>query len=194
LREQLADQHRASASESEAQKKAVTSAILFEIDSIFRSMIRETGKTLEDTSNQESVVKPHCLWFPVYEGNSSNLGRLPANIAQEIVGVYGGLRRYFVTLEQYSSAVINVHAAHDHGRVDWEKLALGYRTEVVSATPALTLMIYHASKHLCEYAGVKFESPTVAVAAEDVDLLIKKVAQTAGSATKQCELPNAQTN
>lgn len=191
---QVEAERNARTEETEGQNKAVTRAILFEIDSIFPSMIRETGKALEDTPNREFVVKPHSLWFPVYEGNSGNLGRLPADRVQEIVQVYGGLRRYLVTLEQYYSAVINLHAAHDERGVDWQKLALGYRTELVSATPILTLMIYNASKYLCEYAGVKFESPTVAVAAEDVDLLIKKVGQTASSATKQRELPNAQTH
>lgn len=182
---QMWDQRRTLRQEQDRQNRAVATAILFEIDSVFRSKIRETGKTLEDTSNQEFVVKPYSLWFSVYEGNSIKLGQLPPNIVQEIVSVYGTLKRHLVTLQEYSTAVKNAHAALHEDGVDWDGMASRYRTEVVQGTPVVTLQTYYVSKHLCEYTGVKFESPTIAVAAENVDLLNKKLSEIESSGTNK---------
>ena len=93
VQDQIKAQRDAEREEQERQKRAVATAILFEIDLIYRSMIRDTGEAIQNEKavGGEFVVKPHSLHFS-----------------------------------------------------------------------------YMVSRRLCEYAGVEFTAPTIAVAAENL--------------------------
>jgi len=168
VQDQIKAQRDAEREEQERQKRAVATAILFEIDLIYRSMIRDTGEAIQNEKavGGEFVVKPHSLHFAVYEGNASKIGQLPANIGQDIVEFYGSATRFLITLQAYSDAVRNAHEAPSN--IDWRGMASQYREHTVKAIPWVRLLSYMVSRRLCEYAGVEFTAPTIAVAAENL--------------------------
>jgi hypothetical protein len=176
VQDQIKAQRDAEREEHERQKRAVATAILFEIDLIYRSMIRGTGEAMQNAVGGEFVVKPHSLHFTVYEGNAGNIGQLPASLGQDIVGLYGSITRILITLQVYSDAVRNAH--EPPGNIDWKAMASQYYEQTVKAIPQVRLLSYLVSRRLCEYTGVEFTPPTIAVAAEnltDLQELVKKM-------------------
>lgn len=184
VREQITAQRDAEREEQKRQNLAVATAILFEIDNIYRSMIRGTGKTLEGGSEQEFLVKPHSLRFPIYEGNTSNLGRLPGDLVQNIVEYYGVALRHITTLQEYSASIMNAHEAK--GDIDWKGMASQYCDQIAKTSPWVKLHTYYVTRSLCEYTGIEFKSPTIAVAAENLTHLQEVV--------KKIEEPESNTN
>jgi hypothetical protein len=157
-----------------AESRSVATAILFEIDLVYRSMIRETAKILEDAGEREFVAKPHPLHFPVYEGNTTKLGQLPSEIVQDVVQCYGAVMRQLITVQQYSIAITKSHEKA-HGEINWKGMAAEYRTHLKQSGPTLMLLVHRVSEHLCEYTQVPFEAPTIAVASENASAISDKI-------------------
>jgi hypothetical protein len=187
VQDQIKAQRDAEREEQERQKRAVATAILFEIDLIYRSMIRDTGEAIrnEKAVGGEFVVKPHSLHFAVYEGNAGKIGQLPASIGQDIVEFYGSATRFVITLQAYSDAVRNAHEAPSN--IDWKGMASQYREHTVKAIPWVRLLSYMVSRRLCEYTGVEFRAPHIAVAADNLEQLQKECRQAEGAGAQ----PNA---
>ena len=182
VQDQMKAQRDAEREEVERQKRAVAIAIRFEIDLIFRSMIRGASEDLQKAQGREYVVKPHSLHFTVYEGNVGNIGQLPKEIGQDIVEFYGSATRFLTTLQLYSDAVRNAHEAR--GGIDWREMAAQYLEHTVKAIPWVKHLSYLVSRRLCDYTGVEFRPPHIAVAAENLEKLQKECSRAEGPGTQ----------
>jgi hypothetical protein len=165
VQDQIKAQRDAEREEQERQKRALATAILFEIDLIYRSMIRGTSDDIQNARGEEYLLKPHSLHFTVYEANAGKIGQLPREIGQEIVGFYGSATRFLTTLQLCSDAARNAH--EPRGSIDWKAMALQYHEQTVKTIPSMRLLTYMVSRDLCEYTRVEFAAPAIAVAAEN---------------------------
>lgn len=172
---QMRNQRRAVRQEQERQKKAVATAVLFEIDSFYRYFVRDASALLKDIRDNEPFVakSTSAFSFTAYVGNASNLGQLNQDIVQGIVAFYGCATVLLTTMHDYSEAVKRSLEARDN--IDWGYLAKQYFTHMTTSFPALKVLTYNVSKTLCNFAKIEFKPPSIAVAAENMDALREEI-------------------
>jgi hypothetical protein len=170
LREQLADQHQASTTESETQKKAVATAIAFEIDSVYRGYVREVEalfkKAAPDANFERDLMGKRIEVFPfaVYEGCAPLLGRLLPQMVQGIVHLYGGIAIYLMNLNELYAALERAQSASvgDHRRTEVNMRAQQVRDQVVP----LRILAAEVSEMLCEFARIPKDRMAVLAATQ----------------------------
>jgi hypothetical protein len=172
---QMWDQRRTSRQEQMRQKRAVATAILFEIDSFYRYFVRDASALLKDTRDNEPFVakSTSAFSFTAYVGNAGNLGQLSQDIVQGIVAFYGCATVLLTTMHDHSEAVKRSLEARDN--IDWGYLAKQYFTHMTASFPALKVLTYNVSKTLCTFAKIEFKPPSIAVAAENMDALREEI-------------------
>lgn len=171
LREQLDDQHRASDAESERQKKAVATAILFEIDHFYRYHLSGASGYLEESARDEvlpEVIRTPPSLFAVYRGNTPRLGELPDEVVEVVVQFYSKAEQYLAISEDYrAERERRVEPASHPG--NWKETKLFGRLK--DSLPGLTGAAYVACQRLCGLTGVEFKPRRIAVAGEDIAAL-----------------------
>jgi hypothetical protein len=181
LREQLAEQHQASAAESERQRKAVATLLLFEIDGFYATYLRGPRDLLErkrletDELPQIAPIGPNL--FPVYRGNTSKIGELPIYCVQAVVGFFqqadsivSNLVDYAWSLErdrQFRSTMLDerdlrtIREYRSLRGLAWTQL-----DRITGALPEAIKLAYLVCHALCQFAGIPFRCPPITVAAE----------------------------
>ena len=106
LRDQIKDQRDAEREEQERQKQSVATAILFEIDHVYRLI---SDQVHAGDFNIRYLIPPNR--FVVFEANAGYLGSLGSDLAQTIVRLYGEAGRYFLGSQQHLREIENAKAA-----------------------------------------------------------------------------------
>jgi hypothetical protein len=171
LREQMRTQRDAEREEQERQKKAVATAILFEIDGFYRYHVGGLRGYLEEIARKGELLEvvriPPSL-FAVYRGNTPRLGELPGEVLEVVVHFYSKADQFFALREEYR-AERERHAepaSHPDNRKEWT--LFGHLRDSV---PGLTRAAHIACERLCGFTGVEFKSPRIAIAGEDIAAL-----------------------
>jgi len=180
MQKQLDAEKAARMEEAERHKKAVAAALVFEIDYIYRYFIRDVGQFLSSTDQGEPLLAKtfDAAPFPVYHGNTGDVGQFDEGLVGQIVHFYAMATNHVTTFRAYSEAVRNLLRLPQAGEVDaidWENMSRQYRSHLEDPLPALRVVAYDVSADLCRVAGIKFESPNIAVAAEDRRALLQQV-------------------
>jgi len=103
---QMWDQRRTLRQEQDRHNRAVATAILFEIDHVYRLMSEQVHA---DNFDIRYLVSPNR--FVVFEASAGYLGSLGSDLAQTIVRFYGEAGRYFLGSQQYLREIENAKAA-----------------------------------------------------------------------------------
>jgi len=183
LREQLAEQHQASAAESERQKKAVATLLLFEIDGFYATYLRGPRDPLErkrletDELPQIASIGPNL--FPVYRGNTSRIGEFPTYCVQAVVGFFqqadsivSNLVDYAWSLERDRQLRPTMLDERDLRTIkeyrSQRALAWTQLDRIAAALPEAIKLAYLVCHALCQFAGIPFRCPPINVAAENL--------------------------
>jgi hypothetical protein len=183
---QLRAEREARMQQESGQTRALATAILFEIDTLYRYLIRDVHdffkREVPDHADTVAAKSVDPLFFAVYQGNAGKLGRLGQAAAEAVVHFYGGIGAYAATLREYKIAF--EHAVYED--LQTQKRGSPFMPDCGDAlrlyldqlrTPLLPLKncTYIACYRLCQVGALPFEPPSVAVAADqDVDARIKK--------------------
>ena len=178
---QIWDQRRTQGKDQERRRRAVATAVLFEIDSVYRSLIQGISEQINTPGSGPLLVKPFDSGFPVFEGNAGSLGELPAQLVQAVVGFYGVIMRHISTLKLYAS--LATQSQSEVSAIDWKGTASELLESTKTILPALKLSAYTASRALCDFARLEFAAPTIAVASESLGELIRQVNAIEGEIT-----------
>jgi hypothetical protein len=167
LQTQLDAEKKTRAEQENTRLKAVATALLFEIDHHYKSNVRDLLEAFEkekDASSPPVVVKPMTVNpFPIYVGNTSALGALPAALVEAIVGYYGVMQIYLSTLTQYTQGY-NLMLRGD--------AQLGYALmknlvpRIKSEARAMIQLTYTTCGLLCYFTATEFSSPRIGVASD----------------------------
>jgi hypothetical protein len=179
LRDQLEAQRDAERQEQERQRRVVANAVLFEIDGLYRYLLRDVRNFLRDvnpeTENLKGLeAKPgRTNPFVVFEGNVYRIGELEQTAAADVVRFYMGARAYFSALERYDTSRDRyLSNPSDH---EVEDLTRQYLGMVKRAIPPLIVIAHRTCKELCGILDITFQGPDIAVAAEDMDALREEI-------------------
>jgi len=148
------------------QRKAVATALLFEIDNHYRSNIRDVVRYLEEHKNDPdpTVIKPPGVNpFPVYVGNSKVLGVLPTVLVEIMVNYYGELRGYVATFNLYLKGYeMFLEGNTTIGRGVMRTLI----PRIIIEGVAITQLAYTTCGLLCDFVGTEFSFPRIGVAGD----------------------------
>lgn len=170
LRDQMREQRDAERGEQERQKKAVATAIAFEIDFIYRGFVRDVEEIFRiapsDTNFAQDLIAKNVdkLPFTVYEGCAHLLGSLPVALVEAIVHFYGGITVYLMSLNELYLALQRAQNASlgDRRRIDVEVLV----QQVRETAPHVKKLAAKVSERLCEFAEVPKDRMAVLVATQ----------------------------
>jgi hypothetical protein len=94
--------------EQERHRRAVATALAFEIKSFYRWYYRQL-RPLKDIDAQTclppTMNAPTTQMFAVYRGNTDTLGRFEAPVVQQVVEFYGLAEWLLSTIQEYTSAL-----------------------------------------------------------------------------------------
>jgi hypothetical protein len=192
VQDQLKAQRDAEREGREGQKKAVATALLFEIDSFYRLHVRETNESLRGWSPttgdlfEAKSISPQP--FPVYNGNASVLGSLDEDLVFNIVEFYGAAAQYLSALRDYKMEFerprynIALPRSATGASAAPEAMARSLLHELQQGLPRLINFAFVASKKLCEAAHVEFRAPFISIAAENLSVEAIAAAQKATNA------------
>ena len=174
---QLHDQmkaHRDSEREElERQKKAVATAILFEIDDFYHYHVRGVYGYLEERTRTRTgalteVIRIPPSLFAVYSGNTPRLGELPDEVVEVIIHFYSKAEQFLALREDYKAAAERLTGSIVERDYLKTMTLFGHLRD---SLPGLTRAAYIACDRLASFTGVSFQSPRIAVAAEDLAAL-----------------------
>jgi len=179
LREQLADQHRTFAAEADRQKKAVATALLFEIDGFCATYLCQPRDFLKgrdvarDPLPRFASIGPNR--FPVFHGNASKIGELPTDCVLALVGFFRLADSVVSNLADYASSLDRArdfeHAPRDVAD-PWvlsgahEAPARVQLGRIKNVLPEAIKGGYSICEMLCKFTGVPFEWPPISLAQE----------------------------
>jgi uncharacterized protein YjeT (DUF2065 family) len=171
VRDQIRAQRDAEQAERERQKKAIATALLFEIDDFYRYHVRGAYDRLDGKARSRElpeVVRIPQSRFAVYEGNTPRLGELPHDLVEAVVHFYSKAEHLFAMREDY-------RAERERGPANillpQGTKAFTLMGHIRDFLPGLTLAAYIACEGLSGFADVKFEPLRIAIAGEDVAAL-----------------------
>jgi hypothetical protein len=167
--------------DQESEKKAVATALLFEIDGFYATYLRQPRDLLmrkdvaKDALPRFASIGPNQ--FPIYCGNASKIGDLLTDCVLGAVGfvrvadsILSNLIDYASSLERAQQAGRVVTGDADFATIiDFRgpgvvaRIQLGRIKDVLPEAIKAAYLVCHA---LCQFAGVPFEYPRVTVAAE----------------------------
>lgn len=153
VRSQLQAEKDARAQDGEARKRAVATAILFEVDQFYRWHVKAVIESLRNTppNGLPHFGRIRKGGFPVYEANSGYLGYLPRETGAKIVEVYGMIEGFLNLLSNYSdvlSGSMEKNVAASAGQILQETLA-----ELRRTAPQVEERIHEFCSELTNYIG-----------------------------------------
>jgi len=169
---QLWDQRRTSRREQDRQRRAIATALVFEIDAFYRhhlGQVRDLLALFERSHQLPGTVPPSAHGFVVYHANASRLGDLPRELAGKIVRFYGMAEHYNVLREDYR-AHLEREARQDQG------VAQTQFRQLKNLISKLELCAYELSKEFCSYLGLPFDPSVVEIAGTNIKTLEAEVA------------------
>ena len=179
LRDQLQAQRDAERQEQERQKRVVASAVLFEIDGIYRYLLRDVRNFLRDVNPETENLKgleakpARTNPFAVFEGNVHRIGELEGVVAADVVRFYMGARACFSALERYDASRDRYLSNPTDQEV--EDLTRQYLGMVKNTIPPLIVIAHRTCQELCGILSITFKAPDIAVAVEDMDALREEI-------------------
>ncbi len=172
LESQLKAEKDARAEEQARRTRSVARAILFEIDGFYRAYLRDVRGSLENVVPEASPL-PFAKSvgagpFPVYSGNTSELGALDDEYVEAIVHFYGAADGYLRTVSDFKAFRDRLFIGQ--APVGVENLARAYLKQMKDSIPEMIKLAYLVCHKLCALTGVPFAHPRVAVAAENTSI------------------------
>lgn len=169
----------------ERERKAVATALLFEIDGFCSTYLCQprdllTGKGVAaDALPKFTSIGPNQ--FPIYRGNASKVGELPTDCVLAPVGFFQQADSILSNLSDYSSTLERQRrmrlGASTRTTTDnildlkmEESLARMQLGRIKSVLPEAIKAAYLICHTLCEFAGVPFEYPPITVARERLSI------------------------
>jgi hypothetical protein len=172
VRDQMKAQRDAEREEQERRKKAVATAILFEVDDFYRSQLWRVHAFFEQTGRRRElleVVRVPPSQFCVYQGNTASLGGLPDEVVEAVVHFYSKAARFLALREDYRrERGEHSEVALDHPDNRKAAILFGHLRD---SLPGLTRAAYLACERLSGFICAEFKAPRIAVAAEDLTAL-----------------------
>jgi hypothetical protein len=178
LRDQIRAQRDAEREEQERQRRIVARALLFEIDGLYRWLLRDVRDFLRGVNAKTETLsgleaKPvGASPFVVFDANAARVGELEEPLVENVVRFYMGARACLYAIERYDGARTRYMAG---ATTENEDLARQWLENVQKGIPPLILIAYKVSRDLCEALSIKFEAPRIAVAAENMDALRQEI-------------------
>ena len=171
VRDQIRAQRDADREEQERQRKAVATAILFEIDDFYYFHLRGVHGYLEGIARKGELLEvvriPPSL-FDVYRGNTPMLGDLPDEVVEVVVHFYSKAEQFLALREDYRAERERHAEPASHPDDRKEKTLFGHLRD---SLPGLKRAAYAACERLCGFTGVEFKAPRIAIAAEEIAIL-----------------------
>jgi hypothetical protein len=171
LHDQMKAQRDAKEEEQGGQKKAVATAIIFEIDDFYRYHLKGVYGYLEETARKGELIEvvrvPPSL-FAVYRGNTPRLGQLPDKVVEVVIHFYSKADKFFALIEDYMAERERQIEPTSHPDNRKERTLFGHLSD---SLPGLTRAAYIAVEQLCGFTGVKFKSPCIGIAGEEITFL-----------------------
>ncbi|MCL5670385.1 MAG: hypothetical protein M1423_03680 [Acidobacteria bacterium] len=170
---------RARDAEMERQKRALATALLFEVDDRCQNFLKGLMETL-DRRTQETLPKvypPSHFSFTVYKALAGRLGELGERTAGQVVGLYSFMGDIAADCEQYMSLhaqlsfneAVNRNAVMDSG---------GILKSLRQALPICISQAYTVCKGLCAAAELPFDKESLKISSADIGTLNEHVAET----------------
>jgi len=164
LREQMADQHKASAEESERQKRAVAAALLAEIDDFYEFLLKGLWEKRNSICGAiELLMKPPPELGPlpsttlvIYRSIAHQLGTLSVATVKSIVSLYNFIANFGETYETYRRAWSPSSPPAD------PELATKLR-DIFDLVPTLVLGSYRACEQLAKERAAPLRNPGLAL-------------------------------
>jgi hypothetical protein len=158
LREQLADQHLASAAELERQKRAVAAALSAEIDDFYKFSLRHLWEKRERICGPIALLNmpPYELGplpstaFVVYRATAHQLGTLGVETVKSVVGLYNFMASFVDHYQIYRGAWSPSSSFHDDPELATKLQDVG------DVVPTLILDSYRACEHLAKGQQLRF--------------------------------------
>jgi hypothetical protein len=164
LQSQLNVEKRTREAEAEERQRAIATALLFELDEVYRSFVREVLGFLanhEEDPNPPSIKPVSANPFPVFSANAGALGLLPPTLVEAVAGCYGALNGYFATLAEYSQRFgLLLRGVSSFGL----PLLAGFISRIQGEANAIVPLAYVTSGLLCYFVRTEFASPRIRIA------------------------------
>lgn len=154
LRKQLQAEKDARTGERDERKRAISIAMLFEIDRFYRYYVKNLLKDLSSMMQGHSALEsPGPAPFPVYATNCGQIGELDSVLAGAIVDFYASAQRHAFRICDYAEK-------YDAARLDGSfRIAISLIPSIKSGAENLIPLAYIACAYLCAYTGIPF-TPT----------------------------------
>jgi hypothetical protein len=178
LQLQLDAEKKAREDASNAQRRAVATALLFEIDSQYVSNVRDILKAFGEQDATPALTRTGPDPFPVYVGNANMLGSLPVSLVEVIVNYYGALRDYVAIIDEYAHGYEIQLQGNSTGRALMKSLV----PQIKSDGTAIIQLTYTVCGLLCDFAGTTFSCPPIRVV---LDLQVQESTRTDLSSRRQ---------
>lgn len=155
LRDQIKAQRDAEREEQERQKQSVATAILIEIDHVYRLI---SDQVHADDFDIHYLIPPNR--FVVFEANAGYLGSLGSDLAQTIVRFYGEAVRHFLASQQYLREIESAKAAAAAkswgitGGLEASIMEGSYRSVLTESFRAVKDAASDACNRLCGFTGL----------------------------------------
>jgi hypothetical protein len=180
LQKQLEAERKARTEETERQKKAVATALLFEIDGFYATYLRRPRDLLiekeaaQDALPQFASIGPDQ--FPIYRGNASKVGELPTECVRALVGFFQRAESIVSSLVDYASSLDRAREVESReasqpsnirsGSPFYKTLAGMQLATIQKVLPETIKGAHRVCSILCPLAGVPFKWPPITVAQE----------------------------
>ena len=162
LKQQLQAEKDARVGERDERKRAVSTAILFEIDRFYRYYVKNLLKDLSSTGQAcPALESPGPAPFPVYATNCGQIGELDSQLAGAIVDFYASAQRHAFRLCEYTE---RYNAAQAEGSGYKFRIAELLIPNIKSGGENLIPLAYIGCGYLCVYTGIPFTTAKFDVA------------------------------
>ena len=159
LKQQLQAEKDARVGERDERKRAVSTAILFEIDRFYRYYVKNLLKDLSSTEQAYPALEsPGPAPFPVYATNCGQIGGLDSVLTGAIVDFYASAQRHAFRLCDYAEKYRRGEQPTTFG------IPPSLISSIRSGGESLILLAYIACAYLCTYTGIPFTTAKVDVA------------------------------
>jgi hypothetical protein len=159
LQRQLDAEKEARETEVSNQRRAIFTALLFEMDSFYRVYVRQLSQSLGSWGGNgpPPLIKPvGTEWLAVYREGASQIGNLPQETIKPITTWYGHAQSLIGTLEVYSQR-------YNAGSVNLAR-CFGMLEEIKGELLGMAEITFFTCGLLCKHAGVEFIAPMISVA------------------------------
>ncbi len=174
LQLQLDAEKRSREDDASSQRRAVATALLFELDNFYRGYVRgmagEIGSLPGQVDGRHYVVTPDLppfrkvpsAPFPVYGANAASVGSLPSDLTAHVLRAYSGAQWILDRVADYQLAR---EQSFEHGnQAPYFTFARKSLEELVPIYHGAEGTLSTAMKELCNFAGVTFGAPLIAIA------------------------------